>query len=59
MPPLRIASGMSAVLARDRAPIGQIDTLIAAHAMALDVTLVSNNTRHYTRVRGLRTDNWL
>lgn len=50
---------VGAVLARDGAPIGQIDTLIAAHAMALDVTLVSNNTRHYARARGLRTDNWL
>jgi tRNA(fMet)-specific endonuclease VapC len=47
------------VLARDGTPIGQIDTLIAAHALALDLTLVSNNVRHFGKVRGLRTDNWL
>jgi tRNA(fMet)-specific endonuclease VapC len=39
-------------------PIGTLDTLIAAHALALDVTLVTNNTRHYARVHGLRTENW-
>jgi len=50
---------VGAVLARDRTPIGQIDTLIAAHALALDLTLVSGNARHFGRVRGLRTDNWL
>jgi tRNA(fMet)-specific endonuclease VapC len=50
---------VGAVLARDGTPIGQIDTLIAAHALALDLTLVSNNVRHFGKVRGLRTDNWL
>lgn len=50
---------IGALLARDGTPIGQIDTLIAAHALSLDLTLVSNNARHFERVRGLRTDNWL
>ena len=40
-------------------PIGTLDTLIAAHAMALDVTLVTNNTKHLRRVPGLKTANWL
>jgi len=39
-------------------PIGSLDTLIAAHAMALNVTLVTNNTRHFGRVPGLKTVNW-
>ncbi len=47
------------MLARDGTPSGQIDTLIVAHALALDLTLVSNNVRHFGRIRGLRTDNWL
>ena len=38
-------------------PIGPLDTRIAAHAPALGVTLVSNNTREITRVPGLRLDN--
>lgn len=50
---------VGAMLARDGTPIGQIDTLIAAHALALDLTLVSKNVRHFGRIRGLRTDNWL
>lgn len=39
-------------------PIGTLDTLIAAHALALDLTLVTNNTKHFSQVRGLRTENW-
>lgn len=39
-------------------PIGPLDTQIAAHALALDVTLVSNNTREFIRVPGLRLENW-
>jgi tRNA(fMet)-specific endonuclease VapC len=39
-------------------PIGPLDTQIAAHALALDVTLVSNNTREFARVPGLKLENW-
>ena len=39
-------------------PIGEFDVLIAAHAMALDLTLVTNNTKHFNRVDGLRVENW-
>jgi tRNA(fMet)-specific endonuclease VapC len=40
-------------------PIGELDTLIAAHALALDLTLVTNNIKHFERVRGLKLENWL
>ena len=40
-------------------PIGPLDTQIAAHALALDVTLVSDNTREFSRVKGLKLDNWV
>jgi tRNA(fMet)-specific endonuclease VapC len=40
-------------------PIGSMDLLIAAHALALGATLVSNNTAHFSRVVGLQTANWL
>lgn len=40
-------------------PIGPLDTLIAAHAMSLDLTLVTHNTREFSRVPGLRVDNWV
>lgn len=39
--------------------IGPLDMLIAAHALALGATLVSNNTAHFSRVSGLSTVNWL
>jgi tRNA(fMet)-specific endonuclease VapC len=41
------------------ATIGSMDLLIAAHALALDATLVSNNVAHFSRVKGLKTANWL
>ena len=40
-------------------PIGPLDTQIAAHALALGVTLVSNSQREFARVPGLRLEDWL
>ena len=40
-------------------PIGALDTMIAAHALALDAVLVTNNLREFAKVPGLRTDNWV
>jgi tRNA(fMet)-specific endonuclease VapC len=40
-------------------PIGNHDLLIAAHALALDLTLVTANVREFRRVEGLRVENWL
>jgi len=40
-------------------PIGSLDTLIASHALSLRATLVTNNTREFSKVRGLRIDNWV
>ncbi|MBL7201455.1 MAG: hypothetical protein ISS56_15050, partial [Anaerolineae bacterium] len=39
-------------------PIGSLDTLIAAHALSLDVTLVTNNEREFSRVPRLKVENW-
>ena len=38
--------------------IGDRDMLIAAHARALGYTLVTNNTREFSRVEGLRIEDW-
>jgi tRNA(fMet)-specific endonuclease VapC len=46
-------------LARQGVPIGAFDTLIAAHALATRLTLVTNNTKHFSRVVGLTTENWV
>ncbi len=40
-------------------PIGGNDLLIAAQALALDMVVVTNNEREFTRISGLRIDNWL
>lgn len=40
-------------------PIGSNDLLIAAHALSLGCTLVTDNTREFARVRGLKVENWL
>jgi tRNA(fMet)-specific endonuclease VapC len=47
------------VLARRGAPIGTFDTLMAAHALSLGLTFVTNNTQHFARVVGLKTENWV
>lgn len=39
--------------------IGSMDMLIAAHALALNVTLVTNNLREFKRVAGLALENWV
>ncbi|CAG0910265.1 unnamed protein product [Darwinula stevensoni] len=40
-------------------PIGPLDMMIAAHALSLDVPLVTNNTKEFERVKGLRLENWV
>jgi tRNA(fMet)-specific endonuclease VapC len=39
-------------------PIGSNDLWIAAHALADELTLVTNNEREFQRVPGLRVENW-
>jgi len=38
--------------------IGANDLLVAAHALSLGLTLVTNNTREFGRVKGLKVENW-
>jgi tRNA(fMet)-specific endonuclease VapC len=41
-------------------PIGEMDMMIAAHAIAIGVTLVTNNVRHFEKIRPpLRLENWI
>lgn len=39
--------------------IGSNDIAIAGHAMALNATLVTNNTREFSRISGLTYENWV
>jgi tRNA(fMet)-specific endonuclease VapC len=47
-----------AALEKEGRVIGNNDIWIAAHAMALDVTLATNNDREFLRVTGLSVENW-
>jgi len=48
-----------AELEKKGTPIGPMDTLIAAHAKSLDFTLVTNNTKEFNRIIGLKLENWV
>ena len=49
---------VAVALATRGQPIGVYDTLVAAQALRLGLTVVTNNTRHFSRVPGLAVENW-
>ncbi|MHB9118923.1 MAG: type II toxin-antitoxin system tRNA(fMet)-specific endonuclease VapC [Burkholderiales bacterium] len=51
--------GLRHALESQGTPIGPLDTQIAAHALALGVCLVSNNSREFERVPELKLENWV
>lgn len=46
-------------LAAKGTPIGGNDLMIAGHALAVECVLVTNNTREFARVQGLRFEDWV
>lgn len=50
---------LRAELERKGTPIGALDTMIAAHALSQQSTLVTNNTPEFARVPGLALENWV
>ncbi|OYU46457.1 MAG: VapC toxin family PIN domain ribonuclease [Burkholderiales bacterium PBB4] len=46
-------------LRREGTPIGDMDTLIAAHALTENLILVTHNTRHFEKIPGLRMEDWM
>jgi tRNA(fMet)-specific endonuclease VapC len=54
----RRAAELRLALERDGEPIGPMDTLIAATALAHHATLVTRNLREFGRVRGLKVVDW-
>lgn len=47
-----------AELEKKGSPIGPLDMMIAGHARSLEFTLVTNNMKEFSRVSGLRQENW-
>ena len=50
---------VASALARKGDPIGTFDAVIAAHALSLGLTFVTNNVKHFQRVAGLKTATWV
>jgi len=50
---------LRAYLEKQGTPIGSLDMLIAAHALSLASTLVTNNEKEFNRVPNLNIENWL
>lgn len=40
-------------------PIGAMDMMIAAHAKSIKAVLVTNNQKHFARIKGLKVENWV
>ena len=55
---VKIYGELRAKLQKSGQSIGSFDTLIAAHAIAEDAVLVTNNTKEFSRINGLRIENW-
>ena len=53
------SGNIHATLAKAGAIIGAYDMLIAGHARSLGLTIVTNNSREFSRVDGLRCEDWL
>lgn len=45
-------------LEKQGTPIGPLDMMIAGHAKSLNYTVVTNNTKEFNRVPGLKFENW-
>ena len=50
---------LRAFLEKQGTPIGSLDMLIAAHALSVNCTLVTNNEKEFSRVPHLRIENWI
>ena len=49
---------LRARLEKQGTPMGSLDMLIAAHALSIPCTLVANNEKEFSRIPGLKIENW-
>lgn len=54
-----IYGDIRARLEKQGTAIGSLDTLIAAHALSLQVILITNNIKEFSRVPNLKSENWV
>ena len=55
----RVYGRIRAALEKKGTPIGPLDMMIGAHALSLGVTLATNNTKEFSRIKGLTVAHWL
>jgi tRNA(fMet)-specific endonuclease VapC len=51
--------GLRSTLEKQGTPIGPLDTMIGAHALSLNLTLITNNTKEFNRIPGLKVLDWI
>jgi len=51
--------GLRSALEKQGTPIGPLDTMIGAHALSLNLTLITNNTKEFNRIPGLKVIDWI
>lgn len=49
---------IAAQLQKSGRVVGEMDAMIAAHALVLGLPVVTHNTRHFSRIPGLRLEDW-
>lgn len=49
---------INAQLRKSGLPIGDLDVMIAAHALSENLILVTHNTKHFERIEGLKMEDW-
>ena len=55
----RVYGRTRAAFEKKGTPIGSLDMMIGTHALTLGVTLATNNTREFSRIKGLTVVDWL
>ena len=58
LPMAKTAAVIQADLRKNGTEIGHTDTLIAGIAITSELQLITNNTNHFKRIKGLEIDNW-
>ena len=51
-------SAVNVTIQKTGSPIDDMDLLIASTAMTLNYTLVTNNEKHFSKIKGLKIENW-
>ena len=51
-------SAVKVTIQKTGSPIDDMDLLIASTAMTLNYTLVTNNEKHFSKIKGLKIENW-